>query len=161
MARVMAMPTGFFRDHTSGEIASRLGSVDRLTSAAVSAVVSSGLTGIFSLAYLAQIYAYTPTLLVPAVVILALQTALTLACVAIGVRRTNRRMAKETKLSGLTLSILNGIQKIRLTGAENRMYARWAREYRDIADLNYRPPRILLYHKALNAFLSLAGLAVI
>ncbi len=160
MARVMAMPAGFFRDHTSGEIAARLGAVDRLTSATVNAVVTSGLTSVFSLVYLAQIYAYAPTLMVPAVVVLALQTLLTLACVALSVRRTNRRLQKETKVSGLTLSILNGIQKIRLTGAEKRIFAKWAGEYRDVADLNYRPPRILLYRSGINSLITILGLAV-
>ena len=161
MARVMAMPTGFFRDYSSGEVASRLSSIDRLTSATVSAVVSSGLTGIFSLVYLFQISAYAPSLVVPAVAVLVLQTALSLVCVAIGVKRANKRLKKESELSGFMLTILNGIQKIRLAGAEKRIFTKWARQYKEVAELNYRLPKLLLYNKAIGSFISLTGLAVI
>lgn len=161
MARVMAMPTGFFRKYSSGEIAARLSSIDQLTTTTVNAVVSSGLTGIFSLVYLFQISAYAPTLVVPAVLVLVLQTALSLGCVLIGVKRAGKRLRKESEVSGLMLTMLNGIQKIRLTGAEKRIFAKWAREYKEIAELNYRLPKILLYRQAISGFISLAGLAII
>ncbi len=161
MARVMSMPVGFFRDYSSGELASRLGSIDRLTTATVNAVVSSGLTGIFSLVYVFQIAAYAPALVVPAVTVLILQTALSFACVAIGFNRANKRLQKESKLSGLLLSILNGIQKIRFSGAEKRVFAKWAGQYKEVAELNYRLPKLLLYSTAISGFISLVGLAVI
>ncbi len=161
MARVMSMPTGFFREYSSGELASRLGSIDRLTTATVNAVVSSGLTGIFSLVYLFQISAYAPALVVPAVAVLVLQTVLSFICVAIGVKRANKRLQKESKLSGLLMSILNGIQKIRFSGAEKRIFSKWAGQYKEVAELNYRLPKILLYSKAISGFVSLVGLAVI
>ena len=161
MARVMSMPTGFFRDYSSGELASRLGSIDRLTTATVNAVVSSGLTGIFSLVYFFQIYAYAPTLAFPAVAVLILQTALSFVSVAVGVKRANKRLQKESKLSGLLMSILNGIQKIRFSGAEKRVFSKWAGQYKEVAELNYRIPKILLYNRAISAFISLVGLAVI
>ncbi len=161
MARVMSMPVGFFRDYSSGELASRLSSIDRLTTATINAVVSSGLTGIFSLVYVFQIAAYAPALVVPAVTVLILQTALSFACVAIGVKRANKRLQKESRLSGLLLSILNGIQKIRFSGAEKRAFAKWSGQYKEVAELNYRLPKLLLYSTAISGFISLVGLAVI
>ena len=41
MARVMSMPTGFFKQHASGEVAAQLNSIDNLTAATVKAVFSS------------------------------------------------------------------------------------------------------------------------
>lgn len=161
MARVMSMPTGFFREYSSGELASRLNSIDQLTSATVNAVVSSGLTGLFSLVYLFQISAYAPALVVPAVAVLVLQTALSFICVAIEVKRANKRLQKESKLSGLMMSILNGVQKIRFSGAEKRIFSKWAGQYKEVVELNYRPPKLLLYSKAISSCISLIGLAVI
>ena len=145
MARVMSMPAGFFKQHASGEVAAQLSSIDNLTAATVKAVFSSGLTGLFSLIYIAQISAFAPALTVPAVIVLVLKTALSLACVVIGVKRTNVRMKKQASLSG----------------AEKRIFAKWANEYKDVADLTYRQPRILLYRQALMGFISLIGLVVI
>lgn len=161
MNRVMAMPAAFFKEHASGEIAAQLGSIDQLTASTVKAVFSSGLTGIFSLIYIAQISAFAPALAAPAVVVLLLQTVLSLACVAIGLKRSNLRMKKQGKLSGLQLTMINGIQKIRLSGAEKRIFSRWAGEYREVAELTYRQPLLLLYRQALLGLVSLLGTVVI
>lgn len=161
MNRVMSMPASFFADHASGEIASQLSSIDQLTSSTVKAIFSSGLTSLFSLIYIAQISAFAPTLTTPAVIVLLLHTALSLACVFSGLKRSNLRMQKQGKLSGLQLTIINGIQKIRLSGAEKRVFSRWAGEYREVADLTYRQPALLLYRQALLGLVSLLGTVVI
>ena len=161
MARVMALPASFFKEHASGEIAAQLGSIDNLTASTVKAVFSSGLTGLFSLIYIAQISAFAPALAVPAVIVLVLKTVLSLVCVFIGVKRANQRVKKQSKLSGRMLTILNGIQKIRLSGAEKRIFTKWAAEYKDVADLTYRQPKILLYRQPLMGLISLLGLVVI
>lgn len=160
MNRVMSMPASFFKEHAAGEIASQLSSMDQLTASTVKAVFSSGLTGLFSLIYIAQIAAFAPALAAPAVIVVLLKTALSVACVYIGIQRTNQRMHKQGKLSGLQLMMINGIQKIRLSGAEKRIFARWAGEYREVADLTYRQPALLLYRQALMGLISLLGLVV-
>lgn len=161
MSRVMSMPVSFFKEHSSGEIAAQLGSIDQLTASTVKAVFSSGLTGLFSLIYIAQIAAFAPALALPAVIVLGLNTTLAFVCVSIGIKRTNLRMRKQGKLSGLQLTIINGIQKIRLSGAEKRVFTKWAKEYRDVADLTYRKSKVLLYRQALQAFITLMGTVVI
>ena len=161
MARVMAMPAGFFKEHAAGEIASQLGSIDNLTASTVKAVFSSGLTGLFSLIYITQISSFAPALVAPAVIVLALKTALSLACVFIGMKRADQRVKKQSRLSGILLTILSGIQKIRLSGAEKRTFTKWVQEYRDVADLTYRQPKILLYRQPLMGLISLLGLVVI
>lgn len=161
MARVMAMPTSFFRRFSSGELASRLSNIDQLTTATLNAVFSSGLTGIFSLIYIGQISRYAPGLVIPAIVVIILQTALSFACVAINIKRSGRRLRKQSKLSGFTLSVINGVQKVRFSGAENRIYSKWAKQYKEIAELTYQPPKLVLYSKAINSLISIIGLAVI
>ncbi|MBQ7886582.1 MAG: ATP-binding cassette domain-containing protein [Clostridia bacterium] len=160
MNRVMSMPASFFKEHAAGEIAAQLSSMDQLTASTVKAVFSSGLTSLFSLIYIAQISAFAPALAAPAVAILLLKTALSVWCVFIGVKRTDLRMRKQGKLSGLQLTMINGIQKIRLSGAEKRVFARWAGEYREVAELTYRQPALVLYSQALMGLISLLGLVV-
>ncbi len=161
MAKVMAMPVSFFRDYSPGEIVSRLSGMDMLTSSAVSAVVSSGLTGVFSIIYIFQINKFAPSLVLPAITVLALQAVLSVICVIINTKRADIKMQKSGKLSGLTLSIFRGIQKIRFTGAEKRIFAKWADQYSEIAEIDYKPPKILLYSSAISALISSLGFAVI
>lgn len=161
MARAMAMPASFFRTYSAGEITSRLDSINKLTSAMVDAVFSTGLTGIFSIVYLFQIGAYAPQLAAPAVGILVLKTAYAAFCIYLGTRIANERMQKESELSGKTLSLINGMQKIRAAGAEDRMFKRWRKDYDEAASLKYRIPRVLVYRQAITSFITLAGLGVI
>ena len=160
MARAMSMPASFYRDYAAGDIATRLSSVDKLTSTLINAVFSTGLTGIFSVVYLFQVAAYTPELLFPAVLVLSVKTAYAVACVVVGTRISNRRMQIESRLSGETLTMMNGIQKIRSTGAERRVFARWAGLYRQSAELAYRPPKLLLYRSAVASFITVMGLVL-
>lgn len=161
MARAMSMPASFFREYPAGEITSRLDSVNQLTSAMVNAVFSTGLTGVFSIVYLFQIGAYAPQLAAPAIAVLVLKTAYAGVCIYLGTRLANQRMQKDSELSGTTISMINGIQKIRAAGAETRMFDRWKRDYCEVATLKYRLPKVLLYRQAITSFITLAGLAVI
>lgn len=161
MARAMAMPASFFRTFAPGEVSARLGSVDQLTSAMVNAVFSTGLTGLFSVAYVFQIGAYAPQLAAPAIIILLLKTAYAAVCVYLGTKISNQRMQRESEVSGETISMINGIQKIRTAGAEERMFDRWKQGYHQAAELKYRIPKVLLYRQAVTSFITLAGLAVI
>lgn len=161
MARAMSMPASFFREYPAGEITSRLDSVNQLTSAMVNAVFSTGLTGVFSIVYLFQIGAYAPQLAAPAIAVLVLKTAYAGVCIYLGTRLANERMQKDGALSGATISMINGIQKIRAAGAETRMFDHWKQDYCEVATLKYRLPKILLYRQAITSFITLAGLAVI
>lgn len=161
MARTMSMPASFFRKYPAGEITSRLDSVDQLTSAMVNSVLSTGLTGVFSIAYIFQIGAYAPQLAVPAIAILALKTGYAIACVVVGMRIASKRMQKDSELSGRTISMINGMEKIRAAGAEERMFERWRQQYHQVAELKYRIPKILLYRQSISSFITAAGLIVI
>lgn len=161
MARAMSMPASFFRTYPAGEISSRLDSINQLTQAMVNAVFSTGLTGAFSVVYIFQIGAYAPQLAAPAIGVLVVKTAYAGFCIYLGTRISNRRMQKEGELAGATVSMINGIQKIRAAGAERRMFERWRSSYDEIAELKYRIPKVLLYHQAVTSFITLAGLALI
>lgn len=161
MERTMAMPARFFSDYPAGEITSQLDSINQLTSSMVDAVLSTGLTGIFSIVYVFQIGAYAPQLAIPAMAILALKTVYAIICIWMGTKIANERMQKDGELSGSTVSMINGIQKIRAASAEERMFQRWKHDYDEVARLKYRIPKILLYRQAITSFITVAGLALI
>ena len=62
--------------------------------------------------------------------------------------------AEET---GMTYAVLNGIQKIRLSGSEKRVFARWGRLYARGARLEYNPPAFIKLNKLITTAISLAG----
>ena len=66
MMRIMSLPADFFKEYSSGELSNRASQVGVLCKMLVSTVLTTGLTSLFSLIYISQIFAYAPTLVVPA-----------------------------------------------------------------------------------------------
>lgn len=66
MMRVMSLPADFFKQYSSGELSNRMSQVGVLCKMLVSTVLSTGLTSLFSLIYISQIFTYAPMLVVPA-----------------------------------------------------------------------------------------------
>ena len=81
MMRVLSLPASFFRHYASGELASRVQTINSLCSMLVDAVLGTGLSSIFSFTYITQIFRYAPALVIPALFIILLTFAVTVVAV--------------------------------------------------------------------------------
>ena len=77
MMRILSMPASFFKDYGSGELASRAAYVNSLCTTLVSVILNTGLTSLFSLVYITQIFEYAPALVVPALFIILITVLFT------------------------------------------------------------------------------------
>ena len=126
MARLLLLPTSFFKDRQAGDLAKRVRRVRSIVEILTSFMLGSALTALFSLVYVFQITAYAPTLVVPALAIIAVQLVVGVA-VAVAQARRQRLIAEaDLVVSGLVPALLNGISKLKLAGAEKRAFAKWA-----------------------------------
>ena len=157
MMRILSLPATFFRDYSAGELASRASAAQTLVEVIVANVVSLGATAVLSLLYVAQIGAFAPALVWPAVAIIAATVALMLATSLVQMRVTRRQMEYSAKENGKSYALIHGVQKVKLAGAEKRAFAQWARAYTKSAELQYNPPFFLKVSGALNTVASLAG----
>lgn len=131
-----------------------------LCSMLVSAVLSSGLTSVFSLVYITQIFAYAPALLVPALAVILATIAVSLITTLVQTRVTRRMMEIDAKESGIAYSLISGVQKIKLSGAEKRAFAKWAGLSAASARLEYDPPLFLKLNAVINLMITLTGTLV-
>ena len=154
-ARVLALPTSFFKQYSSGNLAIRVSSVTMLSQQIASFLLGSGLTSMFSLVYIVQIGAYAPALAVPALTIIIVQAVLTVIVTVLTQEYEQETIEANAEVSGLVTALLNGIQKIKLAGAEDRAFAKWAHGYAAYARAAYNRPAIL---NALPAIVGLVGL---
>ena len=154
-ARVLALPSSFFKEYSSGDLASRVSTVTTLTKQITDMLLGTGLTALFSLVYVAQIALYASSLAIPALLIVFSQAALTVVATYFSVRYARESMEASAKLSGEVTALLNGIQKIKLAGAENRAFAKWAHSYAQYAYPTYNIPA---YVRALPALVGVVGL---
>lgn len=161
MMRMLSMPASFFKNYSAGELSSRLGYVSSLANQLVDMVLSTGLTSVFSLAYVAQIVQYTPALLIPALVVTLVTIGITVVSVLMQTEVSRQQMLLSSKESGISYSLISGVQKIRLAGAEKRAFGRWGKAYAKQAELAYNPPPFLKISSVLSQAVSLIGTMVI
>ena len=161
MMRVVALPASFFNQYAAGDLANRVMQVNILCNMLISSGLSLGLTAIFSLVYIIQIFRYTPTLVVPAIVMIAATLLLTIICGAVQTRLSYQKLELTTREAGMSYSVISGIQKIKQAGAEKRIFTRWAGFYAREAALTYDPPMIIKVNKALISAVTLIGTVVL
>ena len=161
MARMLSLPPSFFKEYSSGELSSRMGYLSSICSTMVSAVLSAGTGSLFSLLYVGQMVSFGPGLVIPGMVIIFLTVAVSMVTVLVQMRRSKKLMEKNAKEAAMTYSLVTGIQKIKLSGAEKRAFARWASTYTEAAKVNYHMPVLLKVTTVLSGSISLIGTLVI
>ena len=157
MARVMSLPASFFKDYGSGELSGRTQYINMLCSLLVSAVFSTGLTSLFSLVYITQIFAFAPALVAPALIIILATVLFSLLTTFVQMRISRRQMELSSKESGMSYALITGVQKIKLSGAEKRAFARWGKLYAKQAKMLYNPPAFIKYGSVITTLITLAG----
>ncbi len=161
MQRILTLPATFFRQFSAGELSSRSSSINEICEIIIQDVFSLGLSSVFSLFYIAQIFRYAPRLVVPSIVIVALTVLFSTISVLMQMRISKRRMELLAQESGLTYAIINGIQKIKLSGSEKRIFSKWANHYAEGAALLYNPPFFLKISSVIDIGISLIGTVVL
>lgn len=157
MMRLISLPTSFFRQYSSGELSSRVQTINSLCSMLSNAVLSVGLTSVFSITYVFQIFQYAPALVRPALLITALTFVLSLVTTFTQMRIAKKRMESSAFEGGMIYSLFSAVQKIKLAGAERRTFAQWAASYKTVAELNYDPPFYYKINSVIGISVSLAG----
>ena len=160
MMRILSLPADFFKHHSSGELASRSQNIQSLCQMLVNAVLNTGLTSLFSLLYVTQIFAYAPALVVPALVIILVTLAFSIGTTLYHTRIARKQMELSAQENGMSYALITGIQKIKLSGAEKRAYARWSDLYAKQVSMMYNPPMFLRINGVIATAISLAGTLV-
>lgn len=160
MMRVMSLPANFFKKYSAGDLNTRVSGINTLCNMLVSTILSTGLTSLFSFVYIVQIINYAPALLLPSLFFTLLTIALTLVTAFAQMRITRKKMDIDGEESGMTYSLITGVQKIKLSGAEKRAFARWGNLFAKSAELTYNPPMFLKINSVISLAISLTGTLV-
>jgi NHLM bacteriocin system ABC transporter peptidase/ATP-binding protein/NHLM bacteriocin system ABC transporter ATP-binding protein len=139
--RLLRLPTGFFANFSSGDLAFRALEFTRVFKKISGATVTTLVMGLFAIFNLGLLYVYSwpmalcTTLLVG---VMLLVTAYFLA----GLLRHETSIRKiDGVISGLLLELLGGIITLRTAGAERRAFARWAGRYTERLVLSIKARR--------------------
>ncbi|MBO4906328.1 MAG: ATP-binding cassette domain-containing protein [Bacteroidaceae bacterium] len=161
MARTFLLSPTFFSKNSSGELTAKLQNISTLASLVNEAVVGTLLSALLSIIYLVQVYIYGDKLFWPAVAVIVAQSIV----LVLNYRRIVGLQQKYTegaaKISGLEYNLFAGIQKLKLTGSENRAFIRWLDHYGKTARLLYNPALTGRLYPALTALFGFGGMMLI
>ena len=157
MMRVLSLPASFFKKYNTGELTSRFNSIPQLASAIINGIFITLVSVVMSFAYLFQLVSFAPVLIAPVVLILIVTTAFSLLTSLVQMKYQKKQLELSSKESGVTYEMINGIQKIRLSGSEKRVFAKWANTYSRAAKIRYNPPLFLKLSSVISLIITLLG----
>ena len=155
MIRVMSLPADFFKKYSAGELNSRASSVNSLCSMIFSMVLSTGFSSLASLLYITQIFSFAPQLVVPSLIIILVTVLFSVISSLVQIGISKKSMETDAKVSGISYSMITGVQKIKLAGAEKRIFAHWLEEYTKKTALVYNPPMFIKVNSVISTAISL------
>lgn len=157
MQRLLSLPTTFFRRYNTGELSTRLNSISALYSLIIDGILITGVSALMSLVYIIQINTFASGLVLPTIGILIVNAFFLIltALVERGVLR--RQMKAIAKERGVSYGLINGIQKIRLTGSEKEAYEKWEITYKALDKVKYHPPFIVKIAPIISVVITLIG----
>ena len=106
-------------------------------------VVGAGLGSLASLLYITQIFDFAKALVIPSLIIILVTMIVTAIISVVQIKNSKQAMEMSAKESGISYAVISGVQKIKLSGAEKRFFARWLNSYSDYTERIYAPPMLI------------------
>jgi ATP-binding cassette subfamily C protein len=130
--RLISMPTNFFRGTSAGEMVQRGMSIESIQQMMAGQLLSVLMRALFSLFSLALLFYYNMKLATWTVVLVGL-VSLVIGYLCFKEMNLQRKfIGMRYRLSGLVFQLLTGIAKIRVAGAEQRVFANWANRFAEV-----------------------------
>lgn len=127
--RLLALPVGFFRGFSAGDLANRANGINMIRQLLTSAALNAILTGAFSIFSLAMIFYYSWKLALLSVLLAAIAVIVELLT-GWGQLHSRRETANRAgHLEAIVLQQLTAVGKLRVAGGEARAFARWMTEF--------------------------------
>lgn len=161
MMRILSMPTSFFRKFSAGELTKRYSYVSMLCQDLLDLCLEGALTFVLSFIQFYTMSIYAPELIWVVLIIMALTIVVEIIATKVYEKANAKFMEADSKEYGISYSIIAGIQKIKLSGAEKRAFSKWGRFYARKSETTYNIPLFLKVKDVLITAISLIGMIVV
>ena len=129
MTRLLHLPATFFRQWTAGDLSSRVLSLSHFSGLLTESMLTTMLSALFSAILFIQFFIYGGPLLFVGIGVLALELFFILLNYYY-VRKVQAVVTPyRSRMFGLLYELFGGIQKIRINGAEERAFGKWAEQF--------------------------------
>jgi len=127
--RVLRLPVSFHRRYTAGDLADRSLGIDYILRVLTGSVISSVLSGVFSIFSFLLLFYYSWRLALVASALVFVACAASIASMYFQIGYQREVVRARGHISGMVLGFIDNIARLRVAGAEARAFAAWAREF--------------------------------
>ncbi|MEH1944902.1 MAG: NHLP bacteriocin export ABC transporter permease/ATPase subunit [Nostoc sp.] len=127
--RLFNLRVSFFREYSIGDLQSRVSSIAKIRQKLNDTVLRSIFTSFFSLLNLGLLFIYSSSLALVVVAIALVTIALTTISGILSRQKLRSLEEIEGDIFGFTVQMVAGVSKLRVTNAEDRAFAYWAKKY--------------------------------
>ena len=127
--RLLALPSIFFREYAAGDLADRALGVDQIRQAVSQAGTQAIVGSISALIMIAFLFSYNVQMAFVAIGPVLLCVVFPMALNLLQIKHQRRLFYIRGSISGLVLQLINGVNKLRVSGSEDRAFREWARKF--------------------------------
>jgi len=127
--RLLKLPPPFFRKYALGDLQSRVSGINQLNQILTGTVMQSLFDSLFSLLNLGLLLYYNAQLALVAIAVAVVNIAVTLFAFFVSRRKMIPLQEISGEISGLTVQLIGGVTKLRVSGAEERAFAYWSKKF--------------------------------
>ena len=159
--RLLNLPTTFFRNYSSGDLANRGMAISQIRAILSESVFTAIISGLFSVSSIFLLFYYSPALTLVAVALAGTALAVMVVAGLIQFRWLREVAENKGKLTGMVFEFVDGIAKFKVSGTEGRAFARWAAVFSAQKGMNASIRRIANCLSVFNASFPTVALVVI
>lgn len=159
--RLLRLPVPFYRQFTAGDLADRSLGIDHIIRTLAGSAISSILSGVFSIFTFLLLFYYSWQLALVATAVVFFSSAVSAVSMYIQIGYQREMLHARGHISGMVLGFVDNIARLRVSGAESRAFAAWAREFSQQKKLSVRARTISSGLAVFNSALPVISLAII
>jgi NHLM bacteriocin system ABC transporter ATP-binding protein len=142
MDRLLDLPSTFFREYTSGDLADRALGIDQIRQA-ISQAGTQAIVGTISASIMVLfLFAYNTQMAIIALLLLAISVLFPFGFNVLQLKYQRSLFYIRGNISGLVLQLINGVNKLRVSGSEDRAFREWARKFAQQKRIAYKAGKI-------------------
>ncbi|MCI4670059.1 MAG: NHLP bacteriocin export ABC transporter permease/ATPase subunit [Bacteroidia bacterium] len=138
MDHLLRLPVPFFQRFSTGDLTMRALGINAIRQIIGATFLTAVLSGAFSLVNIFVLFYYDPKLAWIGVGMAVLAVAFVLIIGMLKLRYDRRIAESEGQIQGYLFELLSGISKVRITGAEKRLFAIWAHKFGFLKTLGFK-----------------------
>lgn len=127
--RLLSLKLSFFRKSTAGDLFQRVSAIDEIRQQMSGYILLSSISAILSVGYFLVMFIKSAKLALLTAIPIIIGTIIYSIGIYFNVKKSLVSFNLKGKIYAFLVQVLNGIAKIRSAGAENRVFAQWAKMF--------------------------------